>query len=77
MNLEKRLQEQLHRLKKMGWTLLGLAAVFSGITYFLPHHENIYWLSTEGKEGCYVLSALFIFLGFYCLGAVWRRRNFL
>lgn len=77
MSLDKRIQEQTHRLKTMGWTLLGLAAFFSGLAELLPHDESIYWLSDNGKEGIYVLSALFVFLGFYCLGAIWRRGPFL
>lgn len=77
MSLEKRVQEQISRLRKMGWTLLGLAVLSSGITYFLPHDETNYWLSYDGKQGMYVLSAFFFFLGLYCLGAIWRRRSFL
>lgn len=76
MNLEQRMQEEVARLKRMGWCLLGLAALTIGTTYFLPTDENNYWVSSEGKQGFYVLSVLFIFLGLYCLGAVWRRRHF-
>jgi hypothetical protein len=77
MSLEKRVLEQTLRLKRMGWAFLFLAALCSGVTYFLPDDEAIYWLSATGKEGIYVLSTLFVFLGFYCLGAIWRRRSFL
>lgn len=77
MDLEKRRREQFIRLKKMGWSLLVLAIAVSGIVYLLPYDESNYWLSREGKEGFYVLSAFFIFLGLYCLGAVWRRQNFI
>ena len=77
MSLEKRVQEQTARLRKMGWSLLTMAVLCSGTTYFLPNDETTYWLSSTGKEGMYVLSAFFVFLGFYCLGAIWRRRSFL
>ncbi len=77
IGLEKRVKEQLNRLKKMGWILIGLAATFSGSAYILPHDETSYWLSSAGKEGFYVLSTFFFFLGLYCLGAIWRRRNFI
>lgn len=69
-------KEQLDRLRIMGWTFLGLAATASLITYLLPSDESNYWLSIDGKQGFYVLSGLFVFLGLYCLGAIWRRRNF-
>jgi hypothetical protein len=61
----------------MGWAFVGLALTVTGITYFLPNNEAIYWLSADGKQGFYVLSAFFFFLGLYCLGAIWRRRNFI
>ncbi len=77
MSLEKRVQEQADRLTRMGKVLLGLAIICSGTAYLLPHDESNYWLSANGKEGMYVLSMLFVFLGLYCLGAVWRRRSFL
>jgi Na+/proline symporter len=77
MSLERQRREQIDRLRKMGWTFLGLAAFISGVVYFLPRNETIYWLSANGKEGFYVLSAFFVFLGLYCLGAIWRRRNFI
>ena len=76
MTVEKQQMEQLNRLKRMGWAFFGLAAA-AALTYFLPDDESNYWLSSGGKEGFYVLSALFVFLGLYCLGAVWRRRNFI
>lgn len=77
MTSEKLLREQLSRLRKMGWAFLGLAAAASVTAYFLPHNESNYWLSSSGKEGFYVLSLLFVLLGLYCLGAIWRRRNFI
>lgn len=76
MSLDRRIQAQVNRLKKMGKALSSLAALCSGITYLLPHDETIYWLSSNGKQGTYVLSAFFLFLGLYCLRAIWRRRNF-
>lgn len=75
--MEKRLEEHRSRLKKMGWTFIAFAIVVSGITYLIPNNETIYWLSHDGKQGFYVLSSLFFFLGFYCLGAIWRGRNFI
>lgn len=77
MTLEKRIQEELSRLKKMGWVFLIIAIVVSLGTYLLPDNQSIYWLSTDGKKGFYVLSAFFIFLGFYCWGAIWRKRTFI
>lgn len=77
MNIKNRVQEQVTRLKKMGGTFLALAALFAGTTYFLPADQTTYWLSVEGKEGFYVLSTFFVFLGLYCFGAVWRRQNFI
>ncbi len=77
MSLEKRVQEQLSRLKKTGWAFLILATVFSGTAFLLPTNEMNYWLSSNGKEGFYVLSAFFVFLGLYCFGAIWRRRHFI
>lgn len=75
MSLEKRVQEQQIRLRKMGWSLLSLATLCSAIVYYLPQDETNYWLSSTGKQGFYVLSLFFIFLGLYCLGAIWRRRH--
>lgn len=77
MGHEKRIQEQSHRLKQMGCVFLLLAAIVVITTYFLPNHEGNYWLSANGKKGFYVLSGFFVFLGFYCLGAIWRRKSFL
>lgn len=77
MGLEKQEQEQLVRLKKMGWTFLTLAAVVVLMTYCLPNDELNYWLSREGKRGFYVLSGLFVFFGCYCLGAIRRRKSFI
>lgn len=77
MSFEKRVQEQQTRLRTMGWSLLSLAALCSSITYYLPYDETNYWLSSTGKQGFYVLSLFFIFLGLYCLGALWRRRHFI
>jgi hypothetical protein len=68
--------QQLNRLKRMGWTFLGLAAATAAV-YFLPNDESNYWLSSSGKEGFYIFSAFFVSLGLYCLGAIWRRRNFI
>jgi predicted MFS family arabinose efflux permease len=70
---EKRQQAQ--QLKKMGWTFIVMAALVVAVTYLLPELESNYWLSASGKKGFYVLSALFAFLGLYCLGAIWRRKN--
>lgn len=75
--MEKRIEEQLSRLKRMGCTFIAFAIFVSGLTYFLPYDEKNYWLSFDGKQGFYVLSALFFFLGLYCLGAIWRRRHFI
>lgn len=77
MDIEKRLREESGRLRKMGWNFLGLATLFSTIAYFSPDDETSYWLSVDGKEGFYVLSAFLVFLGFYCFGAIWRRQNFI
>jgi hypothetical protein len=75
--MQGRVKEQIRELKRYGITLLGLAASLTLVSYILPHDETHYWLSHEGKRGMYVLSAFFVFLGFYCLGAVWRRKNFI
>ena len=71
--IEKRVQDHSHRLKIMGGTFIGLALLFSVLTYLLPMNENNYWLSSHGKQGFYVLSAGLFFLGCYCLGATYRR----
>ena len=77
MGLEKRVKEQVDRLRRMAWSFLILAAVISGSVYLLPTNEATYWLSINGKEGFYILSALFVFFGIYCFGAIWRRRHFI
>lgn len=77
MTLQKRVQEQLNRLKKMGWAFLIIAITASAAAYFLPDNPSNYWLSANGKKGFYVLSTFFAFLGFYCWGAVWRKRTFI
>lgn len=77
MSLEKRIEEEALRLKTMGWAFLLLAAFACSFVYLLPDSDAFYLLSVEGKKGFYVLSAFFGFLGVYCLGAVWRRRNYL
>lgn len=74
--IHERSKEELRRLRKMGWAFLILAIATSGASYASPDNESIYWLSSDGKEGFYVLSAFFAFLGLYCLGAIWRRRNY-
>ena len=70
-------KEQVKRLKTMGLFFILFGLVCSGITFFLPHDETLYLLSSAGKEGTYVLSSFFFFLGFYCWGAVWRKKHFL
>ncbi|MFI0435395.1 MAG: hypothetical protein ACH350_06690 [Parachlamydiaceae bacterium] len=75
--MKHRIEAQLTRLKRMGSTLIAFAIATSFIIYFLPNSEANYWLSKEGKQGFYVLSAFFFFLGFYCLGAIWRRKHFI
>ncbi len=75
MTIEK--ADELKRIKKMGLVFLGMAAAGAAAAYFLPADETNYWLSASGKEGFYVLSSLFFFLGLYCLGSIWRRRNFI
>ena len=74
--IHERDKQEILRLKKMGWAFLILAIVTTGTAYALPDNQSIYWLSADGKQGFYVLSAFFAFLGFYCLGAIWRRRNY-
>ncbi len=76
MQPEKRMQEQAGRLKFMGWIFIGLALFCSTCAYFIPTNEAIFLLSSRNKEGVYVLSGFFFFLGLYCLGAIWRRRHF-
>ena len=77
MSLEQLRKAHLFRLKKMGISLIGLAVCFSLLAYFLPTDETNYWLSSDNKEGVYVLSTFFCFLGIYCLGAIWRKRTFI
>lgn len=77
MTVNRRTVEELARLKKMGWALLTFALATTAVVYCLPDNDSIYWLSSDGKEGFYVLSAFFAFLGLYCLGAIWRRRHFI
>jgi uncharacterized membrane protein YkgB len=77
MTLRKRHQEQTTRLQVMGWTLIGFAFICSACAYFIPTDETIFWLSSANKEGIYALSGFFTFLGFYCLGAIWRKRHFI
>lgn len=74
---EHRAREHLSRLRTMGIGFIILAIVFSLTVYILPTDESNYWLSSINKEGVYVISAFFAFLGLYCLGALWRRRNFI
>jgi hypothetical protein len=67
----------------MGMAFIGLAFAWIGIAYLTPHtyltigQWTLPWLSPSHKEGVYALSALFLFLGLYCLGATWRRRHFI
>ena len=61
----------------MGWTFIVLAAITCAIVYLLPNNQTNYWLSHDGKQGFYVLSAFLAFLGLYCLGAIWRKKHFL
>ncbi|CUI17497.1 putative membrane protein [Candidatus Protochlamydia naegleriophila] len=77
MDPEKRLKEQVKRLKTMGLALLGLAISFSLLAYFIPTNETLYWLSSRNKEGVYAISGFLAFLGIYCLGATWRRQHFI
>jgi uncharacterized membrane protein YgdD (TMEM256/DUF423 family) len=76
MRLNQQKKDLISRLQIMGWALLALAVMFSGTIYILPINESIYWLSSSGKEGVYVLSAFFVFLAFYCFGAILRRPHF-
>lgn len=71
------MREEHQRIRKMGWTFLILAAISIAIPYFTPTNESNYWLSTDGKEGFFALSGLFIALGLYSLGSVWRRKYFI
>ena len=73
--MNKRIAEQIAQLKRMGWSLIIMATTVTIINALLPHQEDSYWLSNEGKQGFYTLSGLFFFLGLYCFGALWRRRN--
>lgn len=76
MSFEVQNKQQQTDLKKMGWCLILFALFVSTIAYFLPSEQTVYWLSSTGKQGFYVLSGLFVFLGLYCFGAVWRRSRF-
>lgn len=71
-----RMQQEILQLKKAGWGFLIMACLCTLVVFFLPEDPSNYWLSHEGKLGFYVLSSLFAFFGFYCLGATWRRKNF-
>lgn len=67
---------------RMGWMLVGMALTFSTLTFLTPtstigEEGLLHWLSAEQKTGVYAVSALFLFLGLYCLGGVWRKRNFI
>lgn len=73
----QRKQEQVKQLKKMGWVFIGLSLLFIIGMYISPQTAPGTWLSPTNKQGVYVLSALFIFFGFYCLGAAGRKRYFL
>ena len=64
-------------LKRMGWTFIALGALTSAIIFFMPSISTNYWLSPEGKQGFYVLSGFLVFLGLYCLGAIWRKKHYL
>jgi|GEM_PF-3899480 len=77
MKLEKQTKEHFMRVKRMGTILFSLAFFFSLLAYLLPTDESVFWLSTSNKEGVYVLSAFFCFLGLYCWGGVWRGKNFI
>lgn len=76
MNFKRITEARLKRFAIMGWFMILFAAVCSFSAYFSPSNESNYWLSREGKEGFYVLSLLFVFLGCYCLGAIWRERRY-
>lgn len=71
------MREEHHRIRRMGWTFLILAVVSIAIAYLTPTDDTNYWLSTKGKEGFFALSGLFIALGLYSLGSVWRRKYFI
>jgi hypothetical protein len=77
MSFEKYTREHIRRLRTMGLVFILLGTLCSATTYYLPLNETTYWLSREGKEGFYVLSAFFCFLGLYCLGSIWRKRHFI
>lgn len=71
-----RIQQEIQQLKKAGRGFI-IMAIFCSLTVFLlPEDPSNYWLSSDGKLGFYVLSSLFAFFGFYCLGATWRRKHF-
>lgn len=76
MNFETRTAQEIRQLKRGGCAFIFFAILCSVTVFFLPLDESIYWFSTDGKLGFYVLSAFFVFLGLYCLGATWRRKNF-
>lgn len=69
MHPEQRIKAESYRLKKMGVTLIILAIGFNLSAYFIAPEKS--------QEGIFPISALLGFLGFYCLGAVWRRKNFI
>jgi len=77
MSLEKRLKTQAEGIRKMGWAFMLISLVIFAITYHLPNDDGNYWLSEKGKQGFYSFSVLFLFFSLYCLGSVWRRKNFL
>lgn len=70
MNLDHKKIEHIKRLKKLGWTFILLGLFCSIVIYFLPNDQTNYWLSHDGKQGFYVISILFGFLGIYCLKAI-------
>jgi hypothetical protein len=74
MSQEQRVKAENDRLKKMGSILIFMAISFSLSAYIIPPN------SMKGffcAEGVYAVSGFFGFLGLYCFGGAWRRRNFI
>lgn len=69
------MKDETWRLRKMGIILLSLALIFSLSTFLLGEH--ILAFIPFDPTGAYALSGLFAFLGIYCFGGAWRRRNWI
>lgn len=71
-------KERMKRLQKMGSFFIALAFLFSLSALLTPTASftdlHTLWLSAEQKEGVYVMSTLFFFLGIYCFGGIWRKQ---